>query len=494
MNKKTAVALVLALAVAAALVAPTSASALTKAKVMTDYLVYLKGTDYPPDAIRTLVADAGGVLVRDNSKIGLVVVRADSLNFVPLMSQNPAVRAVSEDIWIRPMQQVPVSAATVPGGFTGNTRTWDRGGDALRAAPLAPTPDSGDSLTVTNPTGAFFWTLFGWNYRIVEAPAAWALGQPYLGDPAVKVAVLDTGIDYLHLDTRTKVDLTLSTSFVPEDDALVAANFPGAHVVADLNFHGTMAAGTIACNARGTACLAPNVTLVGVKVVNKDYQSTVGRMASGIVYAADAGVDIINISYVFFPYLAQNTPAGKDAWKAIKAAINYAKDKGIMVFAEAGVDPNQPFHPGIDADHNGNEKILPAEGGGVVVSATSFEDHFSNFNNYGNSLVDISAPGGEFPFVAFNVTALWGPCSSFTLIPAIDFCRLDPPFWVSVAGTIGATAQVSALAALIKSIHPDWTADQVIERIYSTADDLGTPGKDAFFGRGRINAFRALSP
>jgi subtilisin family serine protease len=158
------------------------------------------------------------------------------------------------------------------------------------------------------------------------------------------------------------------------------------------------------------------------------------------------------------------------------------------------VQQTMPFVPGIDADRNGFDVILPAEAGAhIIVSGTDVNDEFGNFNHFGNSLVDISAPGGQFPFVEAEITAVWGPCSSFSLIEAIDFCVLDAPFWVSVSGTIPATAEVSALAALIKSQHPDWTATQIRRQIYNTADDLGRPGKDEFFGRGRINLFRALT-
>lgn len=458
----------------------------------TEYLVFLDHS-VPRAELARAIENAGGRLLRDHSAIGLAIATSDNLSFPAALTRHPAVRRVDEDIVLRPPTDFlgsvrSAATASLAGPGPADARSMGIGNLAPLAGPLAAPPSN---ITVTDPTSAFFWTLFGWNYRAMHAEGAWAAG--YLGDPSVSVAIIDSGIDYSHLDMAGKVDLARSASFVPEDDALVAANFPGAHPVADLNFHGTLAAGVVACNALGTACAAPNVTLIGVKTVDMAYQSTVGRMTSGIMHAADVGADIINISWGFWPNFTLDTQAGRDAFQALKAAINYAKQRGALVFAEASVNPIPPFTPGDDADHNGNTKILPAEAGAVVVSATAMNDDFSNFNNYGNSLVDVSAPGGQFPFVEFNITAVWGPCSQFTLIPAIDFCRLDPPFWVSVAGTIPATAAVSALAAMLKSAHPDWSNGRILNQIYKTADDLGTPGKDPFYGRGRINLTRAAT-
>jgi subtilisin family serine protease len=469
------------LAIPAASAAPT-----------TEYLVFLDNS-VPRAELARAIENAGGQLLRDHSAIGLAIATSDSLNFPAVLSRHPAVRRVGQDIVLRSSADLlsgvrSAASPAIAGPGPAATRSMGVGNLAPLAGPLAAPPNN---ITVTDPTTAFFWDLFGWNYRAMHAEGAWALG--YLGDPSVSVAMLDTGIDYLHLDMASKVDLSRSASFVPEDDALVAANFPGAHPVADLNFHGTLAAGVVACNALGTACTTPNVTLIGVKVVDMNYQSTVGRMVSGIMHAADVDADIINISWGFWPNFSMDTQAGRDAFTALKGAINYAKAQGSLVFAEASVNPIPPFTPGDDADHNGNIKILPAEAGAVVVSSTAANDDFSNFNNYGNSLVDISAPGGQLPFIAFNLTAVWGPCSSFTLIPAIDFCRLDAPVWVSVAGTIPATAEVSALAAMLKSAHPEWSNGRILNQIYKTADDLGTPGKDAFFGHGRINLTRAVT-
>jgi subtilisin family serine protease len=480
MTGRTLVALVLGVVVALCGLAspPPAAAAVPGAN---EYLVFVKGSASREELAGAIEA-AGGTLLRDHSKIGLVIATSDDPGFLQRIRGQRKVMDAVQDVLL-----VADDALARAGGLAamapGDTITFDAGA-AGRAVPT-------ERVTVTDPTAAFFYDLLGWNFRAMHAPEAWALG--FLGNPTVSVAVLDTGVDYQHLDMAGKVDLTRSASFVPEDDVLVRQHYPGAHLVADLNFHGTLAAGAIACNALGTTCTAPNLTLIGVKVINKDYQGTVGRMVSGILHAADVGADVINISYGFWPYTSIREHNTRLAFNILRAAIQYAEGKGSLVVVEASVNPTMPFTPGFNADRLGARVILPAEAGGLVVSSTNVDDEFGNFNNFGNSLVDISAPGGQFPFVDQTVTAVWGPCSSFTLIEAIDFCVNDPPFWVSVAGTIPATAEVSALAAMIKTVHPTWSNRRIVNQILRTADDLGRRGKDKFFGHGRINLHRAMT-
>ncbi|MEM7050067.1 MAG: S8 family serine peptidase [Acidobacteriota bacterium] len=471
---------------------PLTSEASGARKVASDheYLVVFEPGAVKAGEARRLIEEAGGTVQRDHLEIGLMAAHSFDPDFASRLAEHRTVATVQPDLWVLPEDagfRSPVEAAQV------RTITAPDAPDIVgrfQALRRAAGPDQ--AITVTDPTAAAFFDVLGWSFLPMELPAAWAAGN--LGDPEVKVAVLDSGIDYTHIDLDGKVDLDLSRSFVPEDDALLEDLFPGAHPVADLNFHGTVAAGNIACNALGHACVAPNVTLVGIKVVDKDYQSTVGRMIAGILYAGAIRADVVNISYSFFPHLSLDNPEDRWAVRLMKLAILWARLRGAIVLAEAGVDPNMPFREGIDADADGNDRIVPAQAGAVVVSGTSVADAFGNFNNFGFSLVDIAAPGGEFPFADFFTTAVWGPCSSFTTIEAIRFCVDDAPGWVNVAGSIAATANASGVAALIDSQHGGrlrgW---QIRRQLFRTADDLGDPGVDPFFGVGRVNARRATS-
>src|SRR6059058_4634210 len=130
-----------------------------------------------------------------------------------------------------------------------------------------------------------------WNLRAVFAPAAWAAG--HLGSRDVKVAIVDTGIDYTNPDLVGLVDLVRSISFVPED---VTRHYPGRLPFSDLFWHGTAVASAVASNASVLAGVNRYVTLLAVKVADSTNNHTVGRLISGIVYAADQGADVINVS------------------------------------------------------------------------------------------------------------------------------------------------------------------------------------------------------
>src|SRR5262249_2221644 len=117
----------------------------------------------------------------------------------------------------------------------------------------------------SNPAGAFFFAR-QWDYRAIGANIGWAAGR--LGSPNVTVAILDTGIDYLHRDLRGRVDLSRSKSFIPSDDAIVAVLFPTRNPVTDLHFHGTHVAATVSSNAVAAAGMTSGVTLIGVKVLD----------------------------------------------------------------------------------------------------------------------------------------------------------------------------------------------------------------------------------
>ncbi|MEM7050068.1 MAG: S8 family serine peptidase [Acidobacteriota bacterium] len=471
---------------------PLSADAAGSRKVLSDheYLVIFEPGSVKAGEATRIIEEAGGTVQRNHLEIGLMAAHSLDPDFKSRLEGHKAVDAVTPDIWIVPDTadyRGPVSASQIR-----TATAAESAGIMARAEAMQRAAGPNQAITVTDPTAAAFYGFFNWSFLQMDAEGAWSAGA--LGDPEVTVAVIDTGIDYTHVDLDGKVDLERSRSFVPEEDDLVATMFPDAHPIADLHFHGTVAAGNIACNALGHACVAPNTTLVGIKVVDKDLQSTVGRMIAGILYAGAIRADVVTITYHFFPHLSLDNPEDRWAVRLMRLAVLWAKLRGAIVLAEAGVDPNPPFREGIDADADGNDRIVPAQAGTVVVSGTAVSGEFGNFNNFGFSLVDIAAPGGEFPFADFFTTGVWGPCSRFTQLPGIQFCVDDPPGWVTIAGSIGATANASGVAALIDSQHGGrlrgW---QIRRQLFRTADDIGEPGFDKFFGVGRVNARRAVT-
>jgi subtilisin family serine protease len=335
--------------------------------------------------------------------------------------------------------------------------------------------------SVTAPETAVYYS-WQWHLRAISAQKAWAAGR--LGSPDVTVAILDTGISYLHADLVGRVDLSRSVSFVPSDDALVAAYFPGMHPVTDLYYHGTHVASTISSNAVVTAGVTSNVTLMGVKVLGATGEGTVGGVLQGVIWAAEHGADVANLS-LGDAFLRR----GNGRYIGlIQQVFNYAKRKGMLVVVAAG-------NESIDLDHDGNLfKSYCSAANVVCVSATGptyseseagpwFNvDAFAPYSNYGRSSISVAAPGGYWG-------AVIGACAPTSLL--IPECA-SGSYALGLGGTSMATPHVAALAALLVEDYGHGNPARIKTRIEQTADDLGQPGTDPQYGKGRINVARAL--
>jgi subtilisin family serine protease len=331
------------------------------------------------------------------------------------------------------------------------------------------------------PGTAFFYAR-QWNLPAIGADRAWAAGR--LGSPDVTVAILDTGIDYMHADLAGRVDLSRSVSFIPSDDALVAALFPGRHPVTDLQFHGTHVAATIASNALAAAGVTSKVTLIGVKVLNVNGNGPFSAILAGILYAADAGADVINMSLRGL-FDKKEAPGFVSV---LNRATNYAARKGVTIVVAAGNDE-------LDIDHNGNGYVAFCDSPNVIcVSATGptasdgtdgpwYEiDAPAPYTNYGRSVIDVAAPGGG------DGGVVWAACSGASLV--IPVCQTGI-YVVGASGTSMAAPHVAALAALLVEDYGRNPA-RIRAALRNTADDLGQPGNDPYYGKGRINVARAL--
>lgn len=346
-----------------------------------------------------------------------------------------------------------------------------------------------------------------WNMKAIRADVAWAAGK--LGRPAVRVGILDTGIDYLHPDLAGRVDLAASRSFLSaaENQRVTDTFGPGTHPIADLNYHGTHVAATVASNAYIAAGVTSKVTLVGLKVCSPGTAEnrfrgscpTSGTLAA-IAYAADIGLPVINLSLGGSFDRRQASARGGDGpsfLATINQVLNYAERKGTTVVVSAG---NSAF----DLDHDGNGyKTYCSAPNVVCVSATGPTaqttvngpwqnvDALASYSNFGRSAISVAAPGG-------NAVAVTAACSGFTIVPSILVCRnrsyTSPTSWsgfvLGISGTSMASPHVAGVAALIASEGVTGPA-QIRARLQQTADDLGQPGVDPAYGKGRVNAARA---
>ena len=257
------------------------------------------------------------------------------------------------------------------------------------------------------------------------------------------VAVLDTGVQANHPDLSGRV--VAGYDFVNGDSN-----------AADDNGHGTWVAGIIAAKSNdgyGMAGISWSDRILPVKIMNASGTGSTSHLTSGIVWAANQGAKVINMSVGGFPYS-----------QYVQDAVNYAWSKGAVLIGAAG-------------NNNREERFYPASYTNVVsVSATQANDEFSHWSSWGPA-VDVSAPGSSV--LATNCTA--------SICPHPDWGS-----HVQVSGTSFATPNVAGVVALIRARYPSYSPQQVVDRLIGTTDDLGYAGWDNRYGRGRVNAYRAL--
>lgn len=332
----------------------------------------------------------------------------------------------------------------------------------------SPPASSGSILP---PQSAFFLSR-QWNMFQIHAPEAWSTPAGS-GIPSVRVAIIDTGLDPDHIDAFGLIDAASSVAFTP------SASGPPAW--ADDSFHGTHVGGIVTTNNFGTAGVAPNVTLIAIKVLNARGSGTFADVIAGLLWAANVHANVANLSLgALFPKNGSGQLVA-----ALNKAVNYANAHGVLVVVSAGNDA-------VDLQHDQNYIQTPCESGtGMCVSSTGPGDQHSSFSNYGVSAINVAAPGGEFgPAPTHFVLS---PCSSRTINPRLAVCKSRTRY-LYVIGTSQAAPHVSGLAALLDSQYGGTaTPAQLQARLQQCSDDLGKTGADPFFGQGRINALKTVT-
>ncbi|MCA1031571.1 S8 family peptidase [Bacillus timonensis] len=287
-------------------------------------------------------------------------------------------------------------------------------------------------ILMQNQPNDFLYPRYQWNLPMIRTENGWNISR---GDEEVIVAVIDTGVDLEHPDLVTRL-------------------IPGYNVVADNdnpdddNGHGTHVAGIIASetnNQEGVAGITWFNRIMPIKVMNAEGYGSSFDIANGIIWAADHGAEVINLSLGNY----KNS-------RLLNEAVRYAFNKNIVMIAASGNDnSSQPSFP------SAYPEVL-------AVSAVDPYGDKAEFSNYG-TYIDVAAPGVSIASTYVNQQ------------------------YAALSGTSMAAPHVTALAALIRSANSDLTNREIMDIIKRTSFDLGRRGKDIYFGEGLIDIEEALN-
>ncbi|RDV16822.1 peptidase S8 and S53 subtilisin kexin sedolisin [Pontibacter diazotrophicus] len=433
-----------------------------------DYIIISSSSSLPAD-LEGQIKSLNGKITGQMKKVGIATVSSTDADFAEKARKIKGVSSVIRDVEIQWYNPESFKTAEV---------------DATNINPAS----TGDS----NP---FF--AFQWGATAIQAPAAWNTGARGKG---VKVAVLDSGFHLDHPDLKDNI--IYSKSFVPGETVRpVGTGFS----------HGTHVAGTIAAadNNLGVIGIAPEASLILLKVLGDSGSGSFGWMMEGIMHAVEQEADVINMSLgAYLPrngkYLDENgnvindTKATQELLVAITRVTNYATQQGVTIISSAG-------NSAIDGNSDKSGISIPAGMPNVIsISSTAPSgwaanllgadlDGVASYTNYGTPDVTFAAPGGDSRYPGNEngvIAGLVRPVWVFDMI--LSTGTATSYNWV--AGTSMASPHAAGVAALIigqngGKMHPK----QVEAAMRASADDLGKTGRDPYYGYGRVNAFKAVT-
>ena len=408
-------------------VGSTAVAAPQQLAASNSYLVlYEDGTSLA--SARLAVRAAGGLVVRENGRVGVATATSVSPTFAADLLRQGVVRGVARN------KPVGYNAPSARQRFSAEQLTAAERASVRKATARAAAP-------AADPLGSLQWDMA----MIRATPAGSYAVEP--GNRGVLVGVLDTGVDGNHPDIAPNFVGSLSRNFTVDiplvdgpcaDEPDASCNDP-ANV--DENGHGTHVAGTIASplNGLGMAGVAPNVRLVNLRAGQDSGYFFLQPSVDALTFAADNGVDVVNMSYFIDPWLYNCTGNPADSAtaqleqrtiiEATTRALDYAHKNGVTLIAAAGnqhTDLDNPtfdnispdFPPGAEYERTVDDSCLtlPTEGPNVVsVGAVGPTTMKADYSNWGAVGVDVTAPGGYFrdglgtPIYRTVATQILGP-------------------------------------------------------------------------------------
>jgi subtilisin family serine protease len=486
---------------------PTAPTADVTAQAEKTWVIAFKGNGLPNN-VDKLVGDAGGTIVTRIPEIGGIAATSTNPDFGTAIKGSSSVMAAdpaTETKLIDPSADVGITSADNNGGNY--------------------SPTGSDAVLMPDPLGFEQWD----KKKMNATPAGSYTIQP--GRKEVKVAILDTGTDPNHPDIAANFDAAESMSFSSTEPT-----------IQDFNGHGTwcMSAVGAPINGVGISGVAPNVTLVSLKVLNGSGGGLFIWTDAALVYAGLKHFDVASMSLGgYIPKKGDKAGGDHTDYILLQRAVQFARSNGVLPVAALGnegydVSDGSFFRDFVEA---------PGEMAGVVgVSATGYDDGKAFYSNFGTGKTDVSAPGGS--------TRNYSGNPGSTVCPHGSLCRLigawsstgtsapadpvqqctgpggTPPCFLYgyVQGTSMATPNAAGVAALIISQYGDFSGGSnkghmsptTVESYLQTSANnqpcpqpntvrqgadfdvefatcQGNTGYNNFFGKGIVDALKAVT-
>jgi lantibiotic leader peptide-processing serine protease len=436
------------------------------------YIVLLANPGPVPSALSSAITAEGGKVLHAHAGTGLVLVAGLSAQQAGALRSRGDVQSVAPDIR-RQFIREPVALRRVTA--------------AERMA--VPSARSGAHVRGDPLTAGFYASGQQWNLSQIHADSGW-VEAPTQGSGQT-VYILDTGVDTAHIELKGHVNTSLSTTFAfAATDTLEQNPLPFWH---DVVGHGTFVSSIVTSNADTLSAVAPQATIVMVRVLDDEGSGSDFSIIEGMLYAADQGATIINMS--LGGYLDRTSGSYLSLADYYQRVTDYAVARGALIVVAAG---NEAVNTNTGSTTGGGSYVdslnVPAGLHHLVSVGATGPDHFTNFDdlavysNFGKADVAVFAPGGNTASGSDSDLVV-GAGSSFNPICSSggEGCYLIG------AGTSFASPHVAGEAAVVLSHATSTRSPAALETcLLNSATELNGDRPDITFDFGRIDVLNAI--